>query len=202
MAAPENIHPTFGQLLGRESKETLLKQRGTVVWLYGLSGSGKSTLANALERRLHDERIFTQLLDGDNLRSGLNSDLGFSDEDRRENIRRVAEVAKLFVSAGVVTIEAFICPRAELRVLARDIIGAKDFFEVYVECSFETCEARDVKGLYAKAKAGGVEQFTGRDSAFEPGVSPDLTLNTDDLSEADAAQQIFDAVRLRVTLKE
>ena len=147
MAAPENIHPTFGQLLGRESKETLLKQRGTVVWLYGLSGSGKSTLANALERRLHDEGIFTQLLDGDNIRSGLNSDLGFSDEDLRENIRRVAEVAKLFASASVVTIAAFICPRAELRVLARDIIGAKDFFEVYLECSFKTCEARDVKGL-------------------------------------------------------
>jgi adenylylsulfate kinase len=202
MAAPENIHPTFGQLLGRESKETLLKQRGTVVWLYGLSGSGKSTLANALERRLHDEGISTQLLDGDNLRSGLNSDLGFSDKDRRENIRRVAEVAKLFASASVVTIAAFICPRAELRVLARDIIGAKDFFEVYLECSFETCEARDVKGLYAKAKAGGVEQFTGRDSAFEPGVLPDLTLNTDDLSEADAAQQLFDAVRPRVTLAE
>ena len=202
MAAPENIHPTFGQLLGRESKETLLKQRGTVVWLYGLSGSGKSTLANALERRLHDEGISTQLLDGDNLRSGLNSDLGFSDKDRRENIRRVAEVAKLFASASVVTIAAFICPRAELRVLARDIICAKDFFEVYLECSFETCEARDVKGLYAKAKAGRVEQFTGRDSAFEPGVSPDLTLNTDDLSEADAAQQLFDAVRPRVTLAE
>ena len=202
MAAPENIHPTFGQLLGRESKETLLKQRGTVVWLYGLSGSGKSTLANALERRLRDEGIFTQLLDGDNIRSGLNSNLGFSDDDRRENIRRVAEVAKLFATAGVVTIAAFICPRSELRTLARDIVGAQDFFEVYVECSFETCEARDVKGLYAKAKAGGVEQFTGRDSAFEPGVSPDLTLNTDELNEADAAQQLFDAVRLRVTLTE
>ena len=202
MAAPENIHPTFGQLLGRESKETLLKQRGTVVWLYGLSGSGKSTLANALERRLHDEGVFTQLLDGDNIRSGLNSNLGFSDDDRRENIRRVAEVAKLFATAGVVTIAAFICPRAELRTLARDIVGAQDFFEVYVECSFETCEARDVKGLYAKAKAGAVEQFTGRDSAFEPGVSPDLTLNTDDLSEADAAQQLFDAVRPRVNLAE
>ena len=202
MAAPENIHPTFGQLLGRESKETLLKQRGTVVWLYGLSGSGKSTLANALERRLHDEGIFTQLLDGDNIRSGMNSNLGFSDDDRQENIRRIAEVAKLFATAGVVTIAAFICPREELRVLAREIIGAEDFFEVYVECSFETCEARDVKGLYAKAKAGGVEQFTGRDSAFEPGVSPDLTLNTNDLSEADAAQQLFDAVRPRVNLAE
>jgi adenylylsulfate kinase len=200
MAAAENIHPTFGQLLGREAKESLLKQHGTVVWLYGLSGSGKSTLANALERRLHAEGVATQLLDGDNLRAGLNSDLGFSDDDRRENIRRGAAVAKLFADAGVVTIAAFICPRAELRELARDIIGAADFFEVYVECRFETCEARDVKGLYAKAKAGEVEQFTGRDSAFEAGESADLFLNTDDLNETDAAQQLFEAVRPRVVL--
>jgi adenylylsulfate kinase len=200
MAAAENIHPTFGQLLGREAKESLLKQHGTVVWLYGLSGSGKSTLANALERRLHAEGVATQLLDGDNLRAGLNSDLGFSDDDRRENIRRGAAVAKLFAAAGVVTIAAFICPRAELRELARDIIGAADFFEVYVECRFETCEARDVKGLYAKAKAGEVEQFTGRDSAFEAGESADLFLNTDDLNETDAAQQLFEAVRPRVVL--
>ncbi len=195
MAAPKNIHPTYGQLLGRKSKEALLKQRGVVIWLYGLSGSGKSTLANALERRLHDEGIFTQLLDGDNIRSGLNSNLSFSDDDRQENIRRVAEVAKLFATAGVVTIAAFICPRAELRVLARDIIGAEDFFEVYVECRFETCEQRDVKGLYAKAKAGEVKQFTGRDSVFEPGKSPDLILNTDELSESDAVQKLFDVAR-------
>ena len=198
MSLPENIHPTFGELLGREAKEALLKQRGLVVWLYGLSGSGKSTLANALERRLYEEGVFTQVLDGDNIRTGLNSNLGFSDDDRQENIRRIAEVAKLFATAGVVTIAAFICPRAELRVLARDIIGAEDFFEVYVECRFETCEQRDVKGLYAKAKAGEVKQFTGRDSAFEPGESPDLILNTDELNESDAAQELFDAVRTHV----
>ena len=125
MSTPENIHPTFGQLLDREAKEALLNQRGLVVWLYGLSGSGKSTLATALERRLHEEGLFTQVLDGDNIRTGLNNNLGFSDEDRSENIRRIAEVAKLFAAAGVVTITSFICPRNELRALAREIVGQR-----------------------------------------------------------------------------
>ena len=150
MSIPENIHPTFQNLLGREDKESLLDQHGLVVWLYGLSGSGKSTLAIALEKLLHGEGIYTQVLDGDNIRSGLNNNLGFSDVDRLENIRRISEVAKLFVQAGVVTIASFICPRNELRAIAKKIIGQDDFFEVYVECSFETCKQRDVKGLYAK----------------------------------------------------
>ena len=203
MSLPENIHPTFGQLLGREAKEALLKQRGSVVWLYGLSGSGKSTLANALERRLHGEGVFTQVLDGDNIRSGLNRNLGFSDDDRRENIRRIAEVAKLFAGAGVVTIASFICPRNELRAMAREIVGQADFLEVYVECSFETCERRDVKGLYAKAKAGGVKQFTGRDSAFEPPEpreAADLILNTDEQGEGESLEQLYRAVNPRVAL--
>ncbi len=203
MSSPENIHPTFGQLLGREAKEALLKQRGLVVWLYGLSGSGKSTLANALERRLHGEGVFTQVLDGDNIRTGLNSDLGFSDDDRRENIRRIAEVAKLFVTAGVVTIASFICPRNELRALAREIVGRENFLEVYVECRFETCERRDVKGLYAKAKSGEVKQFTGRDSAFgppEPRKVADLILNTDKQGEIESLEQLYRAVHPRVAL--
>ena len=199
MPSPENIHPTFGQLLGREAKEALLKQRGLVVWLYGLSGSGKSTLANALERRLHGEGVFTQLLDGDNIRTGLNSNLGFSDDDRQENIRRIAEVAKLFADAGVVTIASFICPRNELRAMARGIVGQADFLEVYVECSFETCERRDVKGLYAKAKAGGVKQFTGRDSAFEPPEAADLILNTEKRGEGESLEQLYRAVQPRVS---
>ena len=203
MSTPQNIHPTFGQLLGREAKETLLNQRGLVVWLYGLSGSGKSTLATALERRLHEEGMFTQVLDGDNIRTGLNNNLGFSDEDRSENIRRIAEVAKLFASAGVVTITSFICPRNELRALAREIIGQADFLEVYVECSFETCEQRDVKGLYAKAKAGQVQNFTGRDSSFEapePRDAADLILNTDNQAEGESLDQLYHAVRPRVAL--
>ena len=203
MSTPENIHPTFGQLLDREAKEALLNQRGLVVWLYGLSGSGKSTLATTLERRLHEEGVFTQVLDGDNIRTGLNNNLGFSDEDRSENIRRIAEVAKLFASAGVVTITSFICPRNELRALAREIIGQADFLEVYVECSFETCEQRDVKGLYAKAKAGQVQNFTGRDSSFEapePRDAADLILNTDNQAEGESLDQLYHAVRPRVAL--
>ena len=203
MSTPENIHPTFGQLLDREAKEALLNQRGLVVWLYGLSGSGKSTLATALERRLHEEGVFTQVLDGDNIRTGLNNNLGFSDEDRSENIRRIAEVAKLFAMAGVVTITSFICPRNELRTLAREIVGQADFLEVYVECSFETCEQRDVKGLYAKAKAGQVQNFTGRDSSFEapePRDAADLILNTDNQTEGESLEQIYQAVRPRVAL--
>ena len=203
MSSPENIHPTFGKLLGREAKEALLNQRGLVVWLYGLSGSGKSTLANALERRLHGEGVFTQALDGDNIRTGLNSNLGFTDDDRRENIRRIAEVAKLYTSAGVVTIASFICPRIELRALARGIVGAADFLEVYVECSFETCEQRDVKGLYAKAKRGGVKQFTGKDSAFEPPEPrdiADLILNTDEQEESASLEQLYRVVQPRVAL--
>ena len=201
MSPPQNIHPTFGQLHGSEAKEALLKQRGLVIWLYGLSGSGKSTLANALERRLYGEDVFTQVLDGDNIRTGLNSNLGFSDEDRWKNIRRIAEVAKLFANAGVVTIASFICPRNDLRAMAREIVGRADFLEVYVECSFETCERRDVKGLYAKAKAGGVEQFTGRDSTFEPPESPeaaDLILNTDEQGEEESIEQLYRAVYPRV----
>ena len=203
MDTPENIHPTFGQLLGRAAKEEMLNQRGLVVWLYGLSGSGKSTLATALERRLHEEGVFTQVLDGDNIRTGLNNNLGFSDEDRSENIRRIAEVAKLFASAGVVTITSFICPRNELRALAREIIGQADFLEVYVDCSFETCEQRDVKGLYAKAKAGQVQNFTGKDSSFEapePRDAADLILNTDNQAEGESLEQLYQAVRPRVAL--
>ena len=203
MSTPENIHPTFSQLLRREAKEAMLNQRGLVVWLYGLSGSGKSTLATALELRLHEEGVFTQVLDGDNIRTGLNNNLGFTDEDRLENIRRIAEVAKLFAQAGAVTITSFICPRNDLRAMAREIVGPVDFLEVYVECRFETCEQRDVKGLYAKAKTGQVKQFTGKDSSFEPpeprGVA-DLILNTDNQTESESLEQLFRAVRPRVTM--
>jgi adenylylsulfate kinase len=163
----DNIHTEFHRMLGREAKEALLRQRGTVFWLYGLSGSGKSTLANAFERRLHGDGLLTQILDGDNIRSGLNSNLGFSDADRAENIRRIAEVAKLYVHTEVVTIASFICPTRALRQQAREIIGAEDFHEVYVKASYATCAARDPKGLYAKAQAGGIQQFTGKDSGFE-----------------------------------
>lgn len=167
MSADANLHPIFDRVLPRVEKESRLGQRGQVIWLYGLSGSGKSTLAIALERRLHAEGFVTQLLDGDNIRTGLNRGLGFSDADRAENIRRIAEVAKLHAHAGLVTLCSFITPLRSLRALARGIIGPADLFEVYVKASFATCAQRDPKGLYAKAAAGGVGQFTGKDSAFE-----------------------------------
>lgn len=178
----ENIHPEFHRMLDRKAKESLLQQRSTVYWLYGLSGSGKSTLANAFERRLHASGFLTQILDGDNIRSGLNANLGFSDTDRAENIRRIAEVAKLTLHCGIITIASFICPTRELRQLARSIVGAEDFLEVYVKASFETCARRDPKGLYAKAQAGQLPLFTGRDSAFEAPAEDDpavLVLDTE-----------------------
>lgn len=170
----DNIHPEFHRMLGREAKEALLKQRSTVFWLYGLSGSGKSTIANAFERQLHEAGFLTQILDGDNIRTGLNANLGFSDEDRAENIRRIAEVAKLYLHSGLITITSFICPTRALRQLARSVVGPDDFVEVYVKASFETCASRDPKGLYAKAAAGQIQQFTGKDSAFE---APDESAN-------------------------
>jgi adenylylsulfate kinase len=203
-STPDNLYPIFDRVLGRADKEAKLKQRGRVIWLYGLSGSGKSTLAIALERRLHAEGFTTHLLDGDNVRSGLNRDLGFTDADRAENIRRIAEVAKLFVQAGVVVIAAFITPQRAHRELARTIIGADDFSEVYVAASFDTCAARDPKGLYAKAKAGNVQQFTGRDSSFEPPLAEDLDaqiIDTEVGTAADSLNQLHTAILPRITFQ-
>lgn len=178
MENSSNIHPIFDQVLTREEKERRTGQRARVIWFYGLSGSGKSTLANALERRLHAEGFFTALLDGDNVRSGLNRNLGFSDEDRAENIRRIAEVSRLFVEAGLIAINSFITPRREYREMIRGRLG-DDLIEVYVHCSFAKCAERDVKGLYAKAKAGDLPEFTGKDSSFEEPESPDLRIDTE-----------------------
>lgn len=196
--AGEHIHPVFDRMLDRQAKESLLGQRGLVVWFYGLSGSGKSTLALALERELHARGRLTQVLDGDNIRTGLNRNLGFSDEDREENIRRIAEVARLFLHAGVITLASFITPRQAYRDAARQIVGPEDFLDVFVDCPFETCEARDVKGLYAKAKAGKVAQFTGKDSGFERPVAPDIHLDTDALTEEQALEQLLQAVLPRI----
>lgn len=149
-----NIYPIFDKMLSRADKEKLLGQRGLMIWFTGLSGSGKSTLAIALERELQQRGLLCRILDGDNIRSGINNNLGFSPEDRVENIRRIAEVGKLFVDTGIITIAAFISPNNELREMAAHIIGADDFVEVYVSTPIEECERRDVKGLYAKAVVG------------------------------------------------
>ncbi|HTT57335.1 MAG TPA: adenylyl-sulfate kinase [Opitutaceae bacterium] len=163
----------------RGSRQARPAPRAHVIWLYGLSGSGKSTLAAGLERRLRAGGVATVLLDGDVVRAGLNRDLGFSAADRAENIRRVAEVARLFVQAGVVVVAAFITPTRALRALARGIIGASDFTAVYVEASWATCRRRDPKGLYARAGRGEVRQFTGKDAPFEPPERADLAVNTE-----------------------
>ncbi len=193
-----HIHPEFHRFLNRHDKETLLHQRGIVVWLYGLSGSGKSTIANAAERVLHQQGRFTTILDGDNLRTGLNSNLGFSDQDRLENIRRVAETAKIFVSQGIITFVSAITPRGELRDLARGLLG-DNLFEVYVKASYETCEIRDVKGLYAKAARGEIQHFTGKDGSFEPPQTADLILDTESTTIEDAAFELLEAIRHRIT---
>lgn len=155
----EHIYPIFDKMLTRADKENLLGQRGLMVWFTGLSGSGKSTIAIALERELQKRGLLCRILDGDNIRSGINNNLGFSEEDRIENIRRIAEVGKLFVDTGIITIAAFISPNNALREMAANIIGKNDFMEIYVSTPLEECERRDVKGLYAKARRGEIKKL-------------------------------------------
>lgn len=194
-----NIHPEFHRFLNRHDKENLLHQRGLAVWMCGLSGSGKSTIANAAERVLHQQGRFTIILDGDNLRTGLNAGLGFSDEDRLENIRRIAELTKILVENGAIVFISAITPRGELRDLARGIVGEKNLFEVYVKASYEACEKRDVKGLYAKAARGEIAHFTGKDGSFEPPQKPNLTLETEVLSIEEAAIELIEAILPRIS---
>ena len=175
-----NIYPIFDRMLARADKEQLLGQRGVMLWFTGLSGSGKSTVAVALEQELHRRGRLCRLLDGDNIRTGINAGLGFSADDRRENIRRIAEVGKLFVDTGIITLAAFVSPTEELRTLARDIIGAADFKEIFVATPLEECERRDVKGLYARARRGEVKNFTGISAPFEAPQNPALVLDTTD----------------------
>ena len=186
-----NIYPIFDRMLTRADKERLLGQRGVMLWFTGLSGSGKSTLAIALERALQERGKLCRILDGDNIRTGINNNLGFSDEDRTENIRRIAEVAKLFVDTGIITLAAFISPTERMRQMARTIIGDADFKEIYVSTPVEECERRDVKGLYAKARAGLVKNFTGISAPFEAPAAPALTLDTSRLSVAESVSRLL-----------
>ena len=194
----ENIHPIFDKILNREQKEALLRQRAVVVWMVGLSGSGKSTIARKVEKRLYEGGYLTQLLDGDNLRSGLNNNLGFSEEDRRENQRRAAEIAKLFLHCGIITICSFISPTQEVRDNAKAIIGEADFLEVFVKCSFDECARRDVKGLYAKALRGEIKNFTGLDAPFEEPEHPWLTLNSEEETEEACVELLYSKLVQRV----
>jgi len=195
-----HIHPISERTLQRADKEAMLKQRGVVVWLTGLSGSGKSTIAIDLEKKLHAGGHFVQLLDGDNVRSGLNNNLGFSLEDRQENIRRIAELAKLFCAAGVVTVCSFVSPTKAIRKQAKDIIGCTDFLEVFVNTPLEECERRDVKGLYAKARAGEIKNFTGIDSPFEAPEAGHLDLKTMDRDIAETVEELYQHIAPRIRL--
>lgn len=174
----KHIYPIFDRMLQRSDREKLLGQKGIMLWFTGLSGSGKSTLAVALERELYNCGILCRILDGDNIRTGINNNLGFTEADRIENIRRIAEVAKLFVDCGVVTIAAFISPTEQIRQMASQIIGPNNFFEIYVSTPLEVCEQRDVKGLYKKARQGEIKNFTGISAPFEAPSHPAITIDT------------------------
>lgn len=193
-----NIYPIFDKMLGREDKECLLKQRSVMIWFTGLSGSGKSTVAIALERELHRRGLLCRILDGDNIRSGINNNLGFSPADRVENIRRIAEVSKLFVDTGIITLAAFISPSDELREMASSIIGTDDFLEIYVSTPIEECERRDVKGLYAKARKGEIREFTGVSAPFEAPAHPALRLDTSRLTLEESVAKLLELILPKV----
>ena len=190
----ENIYPIYDQMMTRAEKEELLHQQGLMVWFTGLSGSGKSTIAMGVERELHKRGILCRILDGDNIRAGINSNLGFSAADRKENIRRIAEIGKLFVQTGVVTLACFVSPTNDIRRLAREIIGEEDFREVFVSTPLEVCEQRDVKGLYAKARKGEVKAFTGISAPFEAPAHPNLTLDTSQMTLKEEVEAVIELI--------
>jgi adenylylsulfate kinase len=198
----DNIYPIFNRMMNRGDKESLLHQRSVMVWFTGLSGSGKSTIAIALERELHQRGLLCRILDGDNIRSGINNNLGFSPEDRVENIRRIAEVSRLFVDTGIITIAAFISPSNELREMASSIIGKDDFLEIYVNTPIEECERRDVKGLYAKARKGEIKDFTGVSAPFEAPLHPALRLDTSVLSLEESVARLLNLILPKVKYKQ
>ena len=189
-----NIYPIYDRMMTRQDKERLLRQRGVMIWFTGLSGSGKSTIALGVERELHQHGLLCRILDGDNIRTGINAGLGFSAEDRHENIRRIAEVGKLFVETGIITLAAFVSPTNEYRQLARDIIGAEDFLEIYVSTPLEECERRDVKGLYARARRGEVKDFTGISAPFEAPEHPALCIDTSRQPLETSVQQVLELI--------
>lgn len=197
-----HIYPIFEKTLQRQDREELLKQKGIMIWFTGLSGSGKSTLAIALERELYKQGYLCRILDGDNIRSGINNNLGFSEADRTENIRRIAEVSKLFVDCGIVTIAAFISPTNAIRKMAADIIGSEDFLEIYVSTPIEECEKRDVKGLYKKARKGEIKDFTGISSPFEAPEHPFIEIDTSVCPLEESVNILMNAILRKITFAE
>ena len=199
--ADKHIFPVFNKILKRSDKEMFLNQKSKVIWLTGLSGSGKTTIAKGIERELYKRGFICQVLDGDNIRAGINNNLGFSIEDRLENIRRISEVSKLFIHCGIITINSFISPTEKIRKMAVDIIGRENFIGVFINAPVSVCEQRDVKGLYKKARAGEIKDFTGVNAVYEPPVNPDIEVNTGRLSAADSVQKIIDYIIPHITLK-
>ena len=195
----ENIHPIFDRIVTRSEKEQLLNQKAKVFWLTGLSGSGKSTIAEKVERMLFNEGFLAQIIDGDNIRSGLCNNLGFDLEDRTENIRRIAEVSKLFINCGVICINSFVSPTEEIRKKAQQIIGEENFFLVYISTSLEECESRDVKGLYAKARTGEIKNFTGIDSPYEVPENPSIQIETEKSSVDESALALYQFIKEKIT---
>ncbi len=192
----KNLFPT-DKILQRSDKEHLLKQHGIAIWMTGLSGSGKTTIAIELENKLNEKGLLTQILDGDNIRTGINKNLGFSETDRIENIRRIAEITKLFVNCGVITICCFVSPTEEIRTMAKNIIDTEDFIEVFVNTSLEVCEQRDVKGLYAKARKGEIADFTGINAPFEAPENAAIEI-TEVLSVEESVEKILSNINLKI----
>ena len=202
MENKNNIYPIFDKMLTRADKEELLHQHSVMIWFTGLSGSGKSTIAIALERELQKRGLLCRILDGDNIRSGINNNLGFSEEDRVENIRRIAEIGKLFVDTGIITIAAFISPNNDIREMAANIIGKENFLEIFVSTPIEECERRDVKGLYAKARRGEIKNFTGISAPFEAPTNPALSIDTSILSVEESVNKLLELILPRISFKK
>jgi adenylylsulfate kinase len=199
MSKEKNIVPHEHKITKTERRE-LLGQKSLILWFTGLSGSGKSTIAGRVEEMLHEQGFATYILDGDNIRTGLNKNLGFSDEDRNENVRRIGEVSKLFVDAGVIVLTAFISPFISDRKMVRDLVGKNEFIEIYVNCPLEICEQRDVKGLYKKARAGEIKDFTGINSPFEEPVNPEIEILSAQMKVDDAAEKIMRLIKSKTQL--
>lgn len=193
----ENVHQQAYNI-SKERRAEQKEQKPIMIWLTGLSGSGKSTIANDLEIELNEKGFHTYCLDGDNIRKGINNNLGFSEEDRNENLRRVAEIGKLMLDAGLICIGAFISPMNKDRELVKQVIGAENFFEIYVNTPVEICEKRDVKGLYAKARKGEIENFTGISAPYEAPLNSDIEIKTENNTSKEAVQLIMDVIIKRI----
>jgi adenylylsulfate kinase len=196
-----NIFPVFDNILSKENKEKQLNQKAKVIWMTGLSGSGKTTIDIEVEKRLYKKGYLAQILDGDNIRVGISSNLSFSNKDRLENIRRISEVSKLFINCGIITINCFVSPSNIIRQQAKKIIGMENFIGVFINSDLGTCEKRDTKGLYKKARKGEIDNFTGVSSEFEIPDESYININTSNLSIEKSVNQLMEAIIPKIQFK-